>query len=62
LAPARLRDAGATTIAQDEASCVVFGMPGAAVQLEAATCVLPAAELASALNTLVIKEGTRGNR
>jgi two-component system chemotaxis response regulator CheB len=32
---------GAFTIAQDEATCVVFGMPGAAVTLQAAREVLP---------------------
>lgn len=31
----RLRQAGATTLAQDEASCVVFGMPGEAIKLGA---------------------------
>lgn len=36
-----LRRAGAWTIAQDEPSCVVYGMPKAAVQLEAACEVLP---------------------
>lgn len=36
-----LRQAGAYTVAQDEASCVVFGMPGAAVALQAAGEVLP---------------------
>jgi two-component system chemotaxis response regulator CheB len=34
-------DAGAGTIAQDEASSVVWGMPGAAVKLNAADHVLP---------------------
>lgn len=31
-----MRRAGARTIAQNEASCVVFGMPGAAVEMDAA--------------------------
>lgn len=34
-------DAGASTIAQDEASSIVWGMPGAAVKLGAAEQVLP---------------------
>jgi two-component system, chemotaxis family, protein-glutamate methylesterase/glutaminase len=34
-----MRKAGALTIAQDEASCVVYGMPKAAVELGAALCV-----------------------
>lgn len=36
-----MKNAGATTIAQDEASCVVFGMPKAAIDLGAADKVLP---------------------
>lgn len=36
-----LRQAGAYTIAQDESSCVVYGMPAAAVALQAATETLP---------------------
>ena len=36
-----MRDAGAATIAQDEASSVVWGMPGVAVSLGAADQVLP---------------------
>lgn len=36
-----LHDAGARTIAQDEASCVVFGMPKEAIKLGAASEVLP---------------------
>lgn len=36
-----MRDAGAHTVAQDEASCVVFGMPKEAIKLDAADRVVP---------------------
>jgi two-component system chemotaxis response regulator CheB len=36
-----MREAGAPTVAQDEASCVVFGMPREAIRLGAAAHVLP---------------------
>ena len=35
-----MRDAGASTLAQDEASCVVFGMPKEAIKLGAAERVV----------------------
>jgi two-component system chemotaxis response regulator CheB len=38
-------DAGAHTVAQDEASCVVFGMPKEAIKLGAAKRVLPLKDL-----------------
>jgi two-component system chemotaxis response regulator CheB len=41
-----LRQAGAHTIAQDEASCVVFGMPREAIGLDAAVEVAPLHEIA----------------
>jgi two-component system chemotaxis response regulator CheB len=41
-----MRDAGAHTIAQDEASCVVFGMPKAAIELGAAADIAPLAAIA----------------
>jgi len=44
-----LAQAGALTIAQDEASCVVFGMPRNAVERGAARIVLPLPEIARAL-------------
>ena len=44
-----MREAGATTLAQDEASCVVFGMPKEAIKLQAVERVLPLAELAQAI-------------
>jgi two-component system, chemotaxis family, protein-glutamate methylesterase/glutaminase len=48
----RMRDAGALTIAQDEATSVVFGMPGEAVRLKAACEVLPPAAIAEALRVV----------
>jgi two-component system chemotaxis response regulator CheB len=42
-----MREAGARTVAQDEASCVVFGMPKAAIDLGAADRVLPLGEIAA---------------
>jgi len=44
-----LRMAGAATFAQDEATCVVWGMPAAAVALGAADAVLPLDSIAPAL-------------
>lgn len=44
-----LRKAGAATMVQDEASCVVWGMPGAAYTLGAAQQVLPLSGIAGAL-------------
>jgi two-component system chemotaxis response regulator CheB len=43
---ARLRAAGGVTVAQDEASSVVFGMPAEAVRLGAAEHVLPPKDIA----------------
>jgi two-component system chemotaxis response regulator CheB len=48
-----LRAAGAVTISQDEATCVVYGMPGAAVAIGAARYVLPLARIGPALRRLV---------
>lgn len=44
-----LRDGGWNTIAQDKATSVVWGMPGAAVQLQAADRVLPVDQIGSAV-------------
>jgi len=41
-----MRQAGAATIAQDEASCVVFGMPKEAIKLDGAERILPLDHLA----------------
>lgn len=45
----KLRRAGARTIAQDEATCVVFGMPREAIELGAAAQVLPLGAIAEAI-------------
>jgi two-component system chemotaxis response regulator CheB len=42
-----LREAGAMTVAQDEASCVVFGMPREAILAGGAVHILPLSEIAS---------------
>jgi two-component system chemotaxis response regulator CheB len=47
----RLRERGGFTIAQDRESSVVHGMPGAAIEIGAATQVLPADRIAAALLT-----------
>jgi two-component system chemotaxis response regulator CheB len=44
-----LKEAGAYTIAQDEKSCVVFGMPREAILLDAAQKILPLDKIASAV-------------
>ncbi|QHE95854.1 chemotaxis response regulator protein-glutamate methylesterase [Pseudomonas cannabina pv. alisalensis] len=38
-------DAGSSTVAQDEASCVVFGMPKEAIKLNAAQRIIPLQEI-----------------
>ncbi|MFH2135560.1 MAG: chemotaxis response regulator protein-glutamate methylesterase [Pseudomonadota bacterium] len=40
-----MREAGARTIAQDEASCVVYGMPKEAVKLDAVDRIMPLGEI-----------------
>jgi two-component system chemotaxis response regulator CheB len=44
-----MHDKGARTVAQDEASCVVFGMPMEAIKLQAVDDVLPLDGMASAI-------------
>jgi chemotaxis response regulator CheB len=49
----QLRQLGWHTITQDQASCVVYGMPRAAVELHAASQVLPLAQIPKAILTQV---------
>ncbi|OMG52986.1 chemotaxis response regulator protein-glutamate methylesterase [Azonexus hydrophilus] len=44
-----MHDAGARTVAQDEASCVVFGMPKEAIKLGAADQVMPLDKIPEAM-------------
>ena len=44
-----MRQAGASTLGQDEASCVVYGMPRAAFEVGAVERQLPLARLPSAI-------------
>jgi two-component system chemotaxis response regulator CheB len=50
-----MKQAGAFTIAQDEASCVVFGMPKEAIKLGGVDKVLPLGEIPAAIVSYVSK-------
>jgi len=52
-----LHQAGAMTIAQDEKTSVVYGMPRATIEKGAARQVLPLQEIGAAIIKLVTKEG-----
>ncbi len=58
----RMRQAGAHTFAQDEASCVVFGMPREAILLGAACEVHPLHEMAGSVLSHLRTYGNRVNR
>jgi len=55
-----MADRGALTVAQDEESCVVFGMPAEAIALSAARFVLPPHKIAELLTTTVRRGASRG--
>jgi two-component system, chemotaxis family, protein-glutamate methylesterase/glutaminase len=44
-----MKQAGARTIAQDEATCVVFGMPKEAIKLSAVDKVMPLESISGAI-------------
>ena len=50
-----MKEAGAETIAQDEKSCVVFGMPKEAIMLNAVSKILPLEEIADYVMTGIYK-------
>jgi two-component system chemotaxis response regulator CheB len=55
-----MADQGALTVAQDEESCVVFGMPAEAIRLGAAQFVLAPHKIAELLITVVGKRRQGG--
>ena len=54
----RMKQSGATTFAQDEATCSVFGMPKAAIKRRAVDHVLPLGEIAPALISVLTQAGS----
>jgi two-component system chemotaxis response regulator CheB len=54
-----MRARGAVTFAQDEASCVVYGMPREAALLGAAAYIQPPARIAARLAELAAAVGAR---
>jgi two-component system chemotaxis response regulator CheB len=57
-----MKEKGAITIAQDEESSVIYGMPGEAVALDAVTHVLPPDEIAAKLRRLAICGGEESSQ
>jgi two-component system chemotaxis response regulator CheB len=58
----KMRQAGARTIAQNEATCVVYGMPREAVAMGAAAQVLPLAAIAEAMLSVRGRRDSVGDR
>lgn len=57
-----MRQAGAYTMAQDEASCVVFGMPREAIEIGGASAVVPLKDMSQHLMDHLMSIGGRSNR
>ena len=55
----RLQDAGASTVAQDEETCVVFGMPREAIRLGGAQHVVPIERIGQRIDQLVTQQQSR---
>jgi two-component system chemotaxis response regulator CheB len=54
-----MRQSGAHTIAQDEASSIVFGMPKEAIQVGAAETIKPLGEIAQTLIRFACANGKK---
>jgi chemotaxis response regulator CheB len=48
----RIRDKGGMTMVQDEKSCAVFGMPKAAISLDAVDEIVPLTNIAETLTRI----------
>ena len=59
---AEMKGRGAITIAQDEASSVVFGMPAAAIALGVVDHIVAPAQIPALLTRLVASEARRTGR
>ena len=57
-----MKQAGAVNLAQDEASCIVFGMPREAIAVGAVDEVLPLSRIAARMCELVSMRGGRSLR
>lgn len=53
----KMRQAGAFTLGQDEASCVVYGMPRAAYEMGAVSQQIPLLSIASTITSIARQEG-----
>lgn len=56
----KMREAGAHTIAQDEASCVVFGMPKEAIKQGGAEFIVPLLDIPAAILKVLASSGGNG--
>lgn len=52
----KMREAGARTVAQDEKSCIVFGMPKETIKLGAAEKVVPLKNITQAALDLIVED------
>jgi CheY-like chemotaxis protein len=53
----KMREAGARTVAQDEKSCIVYGMPKEAIKLSAAEKVVPLKDIAQTALNMIVEDG-----
>ena len=58
----QMREAGAHTIAEDESSCIVFGMPKEAIELGAAAEIVPLPMIAARIGEALRRREAVGGR